>query len=209
MDLSGPGCTKVYYIPCVDVVWLEPLAFQEELVISPTFHNFADPILHNNVVKDIFAWVYLVSTEEITNRMSLQIIEIGYNSSVMDRHWYSGNYLFNVDVGNWEEEEEQKTILCGGGGGGEAPHTHWHVCSEKPLKRMKKKVMTPKLRLVTSEFLIPHPRLKKKSPKSSPKILIILSQFYCRRPAHKSTSIFFPRYKLENSGFLSVFHLSY
>ena len=66
-------------------MWLEHLAFQEELVKSPTFHNFADPILHNIVVKDIFAWVYLVSTEQITNRISLQIIEIGYNSSVLDR----------------------------------------------------------------------------------------------------------------------------
>ena len=37
--------------------------------------------------------------------MSSQIIEIGYNGSVMDRDWYSGNYLFNVEVGNWEEEE--------------------------------------------------------------------------------------------------------
>ena len=36
--------------------------------------------MHNIVVKDIFAWVYLVSTEHITNRMSLQIIEIGYHS---------------------------------------------------------------------------------------------------------------------------------
>ena len=73
-------CARLYYIPCVDVVWLEPPAFQEELVKSPTFHNFADPIMHSIVVKDIFAWVYLVSTEQITNRMSLQIIEIGYNS---------------------------------------------------------------------------------------------------------------------------------
>ena len=53
---------------------LEPPAFQEE---SPTFHNFADPILHNIVIKDIFAWVYLVSTEQITNRVSLEIIGIG------------------------------------------------------------------------------------------------------------------------------------
>ena len=66
-------------------MWLEHLAFQEKLVKSPTFHNFADPILHNIAVKDVFVWVYLVSTEQITNRMSLQIIEIGYNSSVMDR----------------------------------------------------------------------------------------------------------------------------
>ena len=107
----------VYCIPCVDVVWLEPPALQEELVKSPTFHNFADPILHNIVVKDIFAWVYLVSTEQITNRMSLQIIEIGYNSSEMDRDRYFGNCLFIVEAGNGEEE--QKKILCGGG----APHT--------------------------------------------------------------------------------------
>ena len=105
-------------------MWLEPLAFQEELVKSPPFHNFADPILHNIVVNDVFAWVYLVSTEQITNRMSLQIIEIGYNSSVMDRDRYSGNCLFNVEVGNWEEEEEQKTILCGGGGAD--PHSSLH-----------------------------------------------------------------------------------
>ena len=69
----------------VDVVWLEPLAFQEELVKSPTFHNFADHILDDIVVKDVFAWVYLVNTEQITNQMSLQIIEIGYNGLVMDR----------------------------------------------------------------------------------------------------------------------------
>ena len=43
-------------------------------VKSPTFHNFADPILHNIVVKDIFAWLYLVSTEQITNRVGLEII---------------------------------------------------------------------------------------------------------------------------------------
>ena len=84
-------------------MWLEPPAFQEKLVKSPTFHNFADPILHNIVVNDIFAWIYLVSIEQITNRMSLQIIAIGYNSSVKDRDRYSGNCLFNVEVGNWEE----------------------------------------------------------------------------------------------------------
>ena len=49
--------------------------------------------------------------------MSLQIIEIGYNSSKMDRDRYSGNCLFKVDAGNGEEEEEQKKILCGEGGG--------------------------------------------------------------------------------------------
>ena len=93
----------VHYIPCVYVVWVEPSAFQEELVKSPTFHNFADPILHNIVVKDIFAWVYLVSTEQITNRVSLEIIGIGYNSSEMDRDRYSGNCPFKVEAGNGEE----------------------------------------------------------------------------------------------------------
>ena len=99
-------------------MWLEPPAFQEELVKSPTFHNFAGPILHNIVVKDIFAWVYLLSNEQITNRMSLQIIEIGYNSSEMDRDRYSGNCLFKDEADNGEEEEEQKKILSGRGGGG-------------------------------------------------------------------------------------------
>ena len=65
---------------------------------------------------------------------------------------------------------------------------------------MKKKVMTQKLRLVTSEFPIPPPHLPPppppshlKSPKSLPKILIILSEFYCGRPAYKSPLNFFPR----------------
>ena len=93
------------------MLWLEPPAFQEELVKSPTFHNFADPILHNIVVKYIFAWVYLVSTGQITNRVSLQIIEIGYSSSEMDRDRYSGNCLFKVEAGNGEGEE-QKKALC-------------------------------------------------------------------------------------------------
>ena len=82
-----------------------PPAFKEELVKSPTFHNFADPFLHNFVIKDIFGWVYLVSTEQITNRVSLEIIGIGYNSSEMDKDRYSGNCLFKVEAGNGEEEE--------------------------------------------------------------------------------------------------------
>ena len=86
-------------MPCVEVVWLEPPAFQEE---SPTFHNFADPILHNIVINDIFAWAYLVSTEQITNRVSLEIIGIGYNSSEMDRDRYSSNCLFKVEADNGE-----------------------------------------------------------------------------------------------------------
>ena len=102
-------------------MWLEPPAFQEELVKSPTFHNFPDPILHNIVVKDIFAWVYLVSTEQITNPVSLEIIGIGYNSSEIDRDRYSGNCLFKVEAGNGEDEEAQKKILCGGVGGGGHP----------------------------------------------------------------------------------------
>ena len=138
---SVPGCMGVYrriFYPLRDVVWLEHPAFQEELFKSPTFHNFADPFLQSILtsifanfmysltlnkfylltyllIKDIFAWVYLVSIEQITNRVSLEIIEIGYNSSEMYRDRYSGNYLFKVEAGNGEEEEEQIRILCGGG----------------------------------------------------------------------------------------------
>ena len=90
---------------------MEPTAFQEELIKSPTFHNFADPILHYIVIIDIFAWVYLVSTEQITNRVSFEIIGIGYNRSEMDRDRYSGNCLFKVEACNGEEEEEQKKIM--------------------------------------------------------------------------------------------------
>ena len=36
--------------------------------------------MHKIVGKDVFVWVYLVSSEHMTNRMSLQIIEIGYHS---------------------------------------------------------------------------------------------------------------------------------
>ena len=76
--------------------------------------NFADPILHNIVIKDIFAWVYLVSTEQITNRVSLEIIGIGYNSSEMDRDRYFGNCLFKIEADNGVVEEEQNMILCPG-----------------------------------------------------------------------------------------------
>ena len=151
-------------------MWLEPPAFQEELVKSPTFHNFADPILHNIVIKDIFDWVYLVSTEKITNRVSLEIIGIGYKCSEMDKDRYSGNYLFKVEAGNKEEEEEQNKILCGGGGGqnsslrdtlkdDEPPALLSLACMlREALKTSEKEIyMTQKLRLVTSEFLIPSP----------------------------------------------------
>ena len=60
--------------------------------------------------------------------MSLQIIEIGYNSQEMDRDRYSGNCLFKVEAGN-------------GGGGTEkdfvfkwTPHSYiepillWEAC---------------------------------------------------------------------------------
>ena len=132
--------------PSLRVMWCgKPSAFQEELVKSPTFLNFADPILHNIVIKDIFAWVYLVTTEQITNRVSLEIIEIGYNSSEMDRDRYSGNCLLNVEADNGEEEKEQKRILCGGGHPTQFPLyeipwetmnlpmklPHWHVRSEQ------------------------------------------------------------------------------
>ena len=123
-SVPGMGVYRRILYP-VDVLWLEPPAFQEELVKSPTFHSFVGPILHN-VVKGIFAWFYLVSTEQIRNRMSLQIIKIGYNSSEMDRDRYSGNCLFKIEAGNGEEEEEQKKNCVeggGGGGGGGVPHT--------------------------------------------------------------------------------------
>ena len=125
------GVYRRIFHPLRDVVWLEPPAFQEELVKSPTFPNFADPILHNIVIKDIFAWVYLVRTEQITNRVSLEILRIDYNSLETDRDRYSGNCLFKVDADNEEEEEKQKNILC-------------RVGHPTHLK---------KLRLMTSEFL--------------------------------------------------------
>ena len=56
-------------------------------------------------------WVYLVSTEQITNRVSLEIIGIDYNSSKMDGDRYSGNCLFKVEADNGEEEEEQKNKI--------------------------------------------------------------------------------------------------
>ena len=99
---------RIFYPPR-DVVWMEPPAFQGELVKSPTFHNFVDPILHNIVIKDIYAWVYFVFTQQITNRVSLEIIGIGYDSLEMDRDRYSGNCLFKFEGDNGEEEEEQGT----------------------------------------------------------------------------------------------------
>ena len=134
---------------------MEPPAVQEELVKSPTFHNFADLILHNIVVKDIFAWVYLVSTEQITNRVSLEI-GIGYNSSEMDRDRYSGNCLFKVEAGNEEEEEVQKKDFVWRGRNDEPPVLLSLACMfGEALKRMEKKLGLKKLILVTSEFLIP------------------------------------------------------
>ena len=111
------GVYRRIFYPLRDVMWLEPPAFQEELVKSFTFHNFADPILHNIVIKDIFAWVYLVSTEQIPNPVGLEIIGIGYNSLEMDRDRYFGNCLFKVETDNGEEEEEQKSFCVEG-----APH---------------------------------------------------------------------------------------
>ena len=63
------GVYRRILYPLREVVWLEPPPFQEELVKSLTFHNFADPFLYNIVIKDIFAWVYLVSTEQKTNKV--------------------------------------------------------------------------------------------------------------------------------------------
>ena len=102
------GVYRRIFYPLRDVVWLDPPAFQEELAKSPTFHNFAAPILHNIVVKDIFVWDYLVSTEQITNWVSLEIIGIGCNSSEMDRDRYSGNCLFKVEVDNGEARRRKR-----------------------------------------------------------------------------------------------------
>ena len=143
-------------------MWLESPAFQEELVKSPTIHDFADPILHN-IIKDIFAWVYLVSTEQIANRMSLGIIEIGYNSSEMDRDRYSGNCLFNIEANNGEEEEVQKKILCAHSSLWDTLRRRWTshfalvgMYARRSLKNEReRKLWLKKLRLVTSEFLIP------------------------------------------------------
>ena len=155
-------CQVIFY-PLRYAVWLEPPAFQEKLVKPPTFHNFTDPILHNIVIKDIFAWVYLVSTEQITNRVSL---EIGYNSSEMDRDQYSGNCLFNIEADKGEEEE-----VHGGGGGHPTqlplryPERHFALVgmyARRSLKNERKIKLynSQKLRLVTLEFLIP-PNLRK------------------------------------------------
>ena len=92
---------RIFYL-LRDVVWWEPPAFQEELAKSPTLNKFADPILHNIVIKNIFAGVYLVSTEQITNRVSLEMTGIGYNSSEMARDGYSGNCLFKIEADDGE-----------------------------------------------------------------------------------------------------------
>ena len=165
-------------------MWLEPPAFQEELVKSPTFHNFADPIMHN-IVKDIFAWVYLVSTEQITNRMSLQIIEIGYNNSKMveiDIPAIVCSKLMQA-MGRRKRNRKRFCVEGGGwGGGGGGTHTAPSTRDDEPpallslacmfaetLKTNEKEsYMTPKL-----EFLKVY-------------LKIILSQFYCGMPAHKS-----------------------
>ena len=60
----------------------------------------------------IFSLEFISLVQQITNRVSLEIIGIGYNSSEMDRDRYSDNCLFKVEAGNGEEEEEQKMILC-------------------------------------------------------------------------------------------------
>ena len=85
-----------------DVVCRWSLPFFWRNWLNLPLHNFADPILHNIDIKNIFAWVYLVSTEQITNRVSLEIIGIGYNSSEMDINRYSGNCLFKVEAENGE-----------------------------------------------------------------------------------------------------------
>ena len=153
----------VYSTPCVDVVWLEPPAFQEELVISPTFHNLTYPILHTMVIKDIFAWVYLVSIEQLTNRVNLEMIGIGWNSSEMDRDRYSGNCLFKVEA-QWGRRKRNRKWFFVEGEPQTARSTWDTLRDDEPPALLSMTCMlrealktNEKLRLVTSEFLIPPP----------------------------------------------------
>ena len=96
-NCSVSGCMGVYrriFYPLRDVVWLEHPPFQEELVKSPKFHNFADPFLHNIVIKDIFPWVYLVSTEQITNRISIQAEPLLVPPHFITVFWLPTSQLF-------------------------------------------------------------------------------------------------------------------
>ena len=101
--------------------------------------------------------------------MSLEIIGIGYNSSIMDR-----DCLFKVEADNGEEEEEQKNILSGGGNPTQLPLCDILIDDRPPallslacmfgeaLKTNEKEsYMTRKLILVTSKFLISPPPSKK------------------------------------------------
>ena len=92
-------------------MWLEPPAFQEELNL-PLFTILLIPFCITLLLK-IFSLGFISLAEQITNRVSWEIIGIGCNSSEMDRDRYSGNCLFKVEAYN-EEEEEQKKVLCGG-----------------------------------------------------------------------------------------------
>ena len=125
--------------PCVDVVSLEPPAFQEELIKCPTFHNFADPILHNIVVKNIFAWVYLVSTEQIANRGVWKLLEL----ATTDRKWIEIDIpaiLCSKLRQAMGRRKRNRKIFCAEGSSlyeilwetMNLPLSHWHVCSEKP-----------------------------------------------------------------------------
>ena len=69
-------------------------------ILPPTFHNLADHILHNIVIKDIFA-----------------NYKPGDYSNWLQQ--YSGGCLFNIEADNGEEEEVQKKILFAGG----TPHS--------------------------------------------------------------------------------------
>ena len=163
---SLPGCMGVYrriLYPLRRVVWLEPPAFQEE---SPTFHNFGDPILHNIVIKDIFALVYLVSTEQITGRV-WKLLEL----ATTVRKW------IEIDIPaivcsklrqTMGRRKRNRKIFCVEG----APHRassmryserRWTsrfaligIYVRRSIKNeWKRKLWLKKLRLVTSEFLIP------------------------------------------------------
>ena len=87
---------------------------------SPTFHNFADPILHSIVVKDIFAWVCIVSTEQITNRVS-KLLKL----ATTFRKWIEFDIPAVCSKLRQAMGRRNRKRFCveGGGGGGGDPHS--------------------------------------------------------------------------------------
>ena len=101
-------------------MWLGPPAFQEE---SPTLRNFADPILHNIVITDIFAWVYLVSTEQITNGRVWKLLDLA--TTVRKRIEVDIPTIvcskLRQTIGRRKKNRKRFCVEVRGGGGG-APH---------------------------------------------------------------------------------------